>query len=109
MPSAACTSSAVDQSKNSKKRGLKTMPAGSQWPHSIVNLRVNRKPMSSAPLASMRRDILDQHGDALAAADTGRSNAVAQAAALQFARQGQRQPHAGRAKGMADGDGAAVE
>src|SRR3954467_5274703 len=34
-PSTLSNISQVDQSKYSKKRLLKTMPAGSQWPHSI--------------------------------------------------------------------------
>src|ERR1700730_11042312 len=38
-PSAASNRIQVPQSKNSKKRLLKTMPAGSQWPHSMVNCR----------------------------------------------------------------------
>src|SRR6516162_1524459 len=38
-PSAASNSIQVPQSKNSKKRLLKTMPAGSQWPHSMVKRR----------------------------------------------------------------------
>ena len=38
-PSAASNRVQVPQSKNSKNRLLKTMPAGSQWPHSIVNCR----------------------------------------------------------------------
>jgi hypothetical protein len=36
-PSAASNMSHALQSKNSKKRLLNTMPAGSQWPHSTVN------------------------------------------------------------------------
>ena len=38
-PKAISSSSHALQSKNSKKRLLKTMPAGSQWPHSTVNWR----------------------------------------------------------------------
>ena len=38
-PSAASNRVQVPQSKNSKNRLLKTMPAGSQWPHSIMNCR----------------------------------------------------------------------
>ena len=46
--------------------------------------------------------VLDQQRDALAAADAGRGDAVAQARALELARQRQREPHAGGAQRMAD-------
>src|SRR6266508_6477755 len=54
-------------------------------------------------------DVLDEQRDALAAADAGGGDAVAQPRALELAREREREPHAGRAQGMADGDGAAVD
>jgi hypothetical protein len=53
--------------------------------------------------------ILDEQRDALAAADAGRGDSVAQPRALGLAREREREPHAGRPQGMADGDGAAVD
>src|SRR6266849_5072625 len=53
--------------------------------------------------------ILDEQRDALAAADAGRGDPVAQPRALELAGEREREPHAGRAQGMADGDGAAVD
>src|SRR5215831_10112963 len=53
--------------------------------------------------------VLDEQRDALAAADAGRGDAVAQPRALELARERERESHAGRTQGMADGDGAAVD
>ena len=52
---------------------------------------------------------LDDHRDALAAADAGRGDAVALAAAPQLEHQRQQQPRAGGAERMAERDRAAVD
>ena len=53
-------------------------------------------------------DALDDHGQALADTDTQADDRVALAAALQFARGGQRQTGTGGAQRVTHGDGAAV-
>src|SRR5258706_5356054 len=55
-----------------------------------------------------RASYFKQERDALAAADAGRGDAQAAARPLQFTRQGVKKALAGRAQGMAQGDGAAV-
>src|SRR5215470_1609088 len=67
-------------------------------------------PMSVDPLggrSSVR--VLDQQRDALAAADAGRGDAVAQLGALELAGERDREPHAGGAQGVPDRDRAAVD
>src|SRR6266511_5519993 len=54
-------------------------------------------------------DVLDEQRDALAAADAGGGDAVAQLRAPELARECEREPHAGCAQRMTDGDGAAVD
>src|SRR5262245_53597700 len=75
------------------------MPAGSQSPHSMRTLRLT---------VSMASGSLDEHGDALPAADARRGNSVTPARTLQLARQREREPHPRRPQRMTDGDGAAV-
>ena len=64
--------------------------------------RSHRAPASDSGLA------FDQHGDALADADTEADQGVAAAGALKLAQGGERHAHAGSAQRVADGDGAAV-
>src|SRR6266511_2925694 len=60
-------------------------------------------------VVSCGRDVLDQQGDALPAADAGRGDAVAHLRAPELAREREGEPHAGCAQRMTDGDGAAVD
>jgi hypothetical protein len=53
--------------------------------------------------------VFQQHGDALAAADAGGGDAVAELRALEFTRENGREAEPGRGEWVADGDGAAVD
>src|SRR4029450_3671824 len=60
-------------------------------------------------VASCGGDVLDEQRDALPAANAGGGDAVAQLRTPELAREREREPHAGCAQRMTDGDGAAVD
>src|SRR5690606_22644782 len=70
-------------------------------------------PVTSAAMPSIcisgTSAVVDEHGDALAAADAGGGDAVASARAAQLPRQRDGKPHARGPERMADGDGAAID